>query len=67
MRALVMDLAREGLSKPQIYELLEAFLLQLRMQADYRETDEETVLDIMDALNGWCHPSAELIPDEPIR
>jgi hypothetical protein len=65
-RALIGDLAHEGLTKPQIYELLEKFVLQLRLRTDYRDVDEELVLDIMDALNGWCHPSAELLPDEPI-
>ena len=63
LRAVVQDLAREGLAKPQIYEMLETLLLQLRMQPDYRESDEEIVLDVMDALNGWCHPSAEVLPD----
>jgi hypothetical protein len=63
LRALVQDLAREGLTKPQIYETLETFLGHLRTQADNRESDEELVLDIMDALTGWCHPSSELLPD----
>jgi hypothetical protein len=63
LRALVQELAREGLTKPQIYETLETFLGRLRTQADHRESDEELVLDFMDALTGWCHPSAELLPD----
>ena len=63
LRALVQDLGRAGLTKPQIYEMLETFRVQMRRQADYREADEEILLDIMDALNGWCHPSAELLPD----
>lgn len=67
LRALIQDLAREGITKPQIYQLLESLLLQSRMRADFGETEEESLLDIMDALEGWCHPSAELLPDEPIR
>jgi hypothetical protein len=66
LRALVEDLAREGSSKTQIYKLLERFLAQLRSRHDFRETEEEAVLDVMDALTGWCHSSAELLPDKPM-
>jgi hypothetical protein len=34
LRAVVQDLAREGLTKPQIYELLETLRAQLRMYAE---------------------------------
>jgi hypothetical protein len=62
LRALAQELAREGLTKAQVYQLFESFLVQLRKRADFRESDEEIVLDIMDALTVWCHPSAELLP-----
>jgi hypothetical protein len=52
LRAVVKDLAREGFTKPQINELLERLRVQLRMQADYRESDEELILDIMDNWMG---------------
>ena len=67
LRGLVEDLAREGIAKPQIYQLLESLLSQLRMRADFSQTAEESILDVMDALDGWCHPSAKLLPDEPVR
>jgi len=35
----------------------------LRTWPDYRETDEDAVLDVMDALTGWCHPDAQLLAD----
>jgi len=47
LRALVQDLAREGIARDQIYELLEKFVLRLRTQPDYRETEEEAVLDVI--------------------
>jgi hypothetical protein len=63
LRTLVADLAREGCGKPEILELLENFVVQQRTRADYREKDEEAVMDVLDALNGWCHPVAELLPE----
>jgi hypothetical protein len=60
LRSLVLDLSREGQAKTKIYELLENFVIQLRTRPDHRESDEDPVLDVMDALSGWCHPDAEL-------
>jgi hypothetical protein len=67
LRALVQDLVHEGSVKTEIYELLEKFLLQLRGKGDFHGTDEGMVLDVMDALTGWCHASAELLPAKPTR
>jgi hypothetical protein len=67
LRALVEDLGREGNTRTEIYGMLEKFLVQLRTQPDFAEGDEEAVLDVMDALAGWCHPSAELLPEKPAR
>jgi hypothetical protein len=58
---LVEDLARAGSSKTAIYGLLENVLVQLRTGPNFRERDEEAV---MDALGGWCHPGA-LLPEQP--
>ena len=67
LRALVTDLAREGRSKAEIIESLEDFLVRHRTGADYREKDEEALLDVLDALHGWCHPASELLPEPPGR
>jgi len=64
LRAVVLDLAREGQSKAAIYERLLAFQPLRRTQNDYRDADEDTLTDVMDALTGWCHPSAELLPEQ---
>jgi hypothetical protein len=59
LRSLVLELAMERHTKAQILELLE----QLRACKDNSEADEEIVLDIMDAVPGWCHPTAALFSD----
>jgi hypothetical protein len=65
LRAAVLELSREGQTKAGIYELLEKCLLQLRARDD-REVAEDAVLDVMDALTGWCHGDVQLLPnDEP--
>src|SRR5260370_37487172 len=63
VRPLVVKMSSEGQSKASIYESLEQFLVELRGRANYSEGDEELVLGVMDALTGWCHPDARLLPD----
>lgn len=67
LRGLVQELAREGSTKAAIHGLLEKSLMQLRTRPDFRESDEDAVLDVLDALTGWCHPGAELLPNKPVR
>lgn len=62
LRSLVGELGREQHTREQIYEQLEQLLLRLR--ASGREAEEEAVLEIMDALTGWCHPDARLLPED---
>jgi hypothetical protein len=63
VRALVLKVSSEGHSKASIYEALEQFLVELRGRANHSEGDEELVLGVMDALTGWCHADARLLPD----
>jgi len=63
LRALVLDLAKEGRNKAELYGLMEAVLAQLRAR-QAREDREAAVLNVMDALTGWCHPAARLLPDD---
>lgn len=65
LRALVGDLAREGHGKADVLELFENIVVQQRTGADFRDKDEEAMLDVLDALRGWCHPAAELLPEQP--
>jgi hypothetical protein len=64
LRLAVVDLSRNGYTKEQIYGFLERLVLDLRARDDYRESAEDTVLDVMDALTGWCHPEARLLSDD---
>ncbi len=64
LRSLIRELSREGHAKAQIYQMFEEFLPRLRRRDDYRESEDEILLDVMDALTGWCHPEARLSPGE---
>jgi hypothetical protein len=67
LRAAVTSLGAEGHSKAAIYQLLEQLLLDLRADGATAEQDEELVLDVLDAVSGWCHPTARLLADdEPV-
>jgi hypothetical protein len=61
------ELGREGTTKGEIYDMLEKYLVRLRTQSDFAESDEDALLNVLDALSGWCHPSAELLPEKPIQ
>jgi hypothetical protein len=63
LRALVQELTSEGWSRDEIYNSLEECLLQLRQSSNYRDSDENVLTDVMDALTGWCHSNAQLFPD----
>ena len=60
LRAVVLELAAEGIAKPEIYSRLEKFLIERRLREEHSESDEEALLDVLDALSGWCHPTAQL-------
>jgi hypothetical protein len=63
LRALVLDLAKEGRTKAELCGLLETLLIRLRAREGV-EDREDAVLNVMDALTGWCHPDARLLPDD---
>jgi hypothetical protein len=63
LRNLALELSGEGLPRAEVYALFERFLLDLRAR-EQPESDQEIVMDVMDALTGWCHPSAQLLTDE---
>jgi hypothetical protein len=62
---LVLELHHEGHSKAEIYSLLDNFLVHLRQAESYRDSDEDVLLDVLDALTCWCHPDAQLLSDSP--
>jgi hypothetical protein len=63
LRAAVEGLSAQGHPKADVYTSLEQLLHRLRSQGG-RGGHEEVVLDIMDALTGWCHPNARLLPED---
>jgi hypothetical protein len=52
---LVKSWRREGYSKEEIYDSLIQFIDELRRSPTDREADEDIVMEVMDALTGWCH------------
>ncbi len=62
LRAQVTTLNQEGKAKAEIVESLERLVLRLRGEG--RPQDEELVLDVLDALGGWCHPSHHLLLED---
>jgi hypothetical protein len=62
MRSLVLDIAKQGYSKEAICDALEKLVLSLRENPG-DDAAVELVLDTLDALTGFCHPSARLLPD----
>jgi hypothetical protein len=64
LRSLVHELHGQGRNKAEIYELLENYLVEMRTQPGHAEPDEDVLLDVMDALTGWCHPDVRLLPDD---
>jgi hypothetical protein len=60
LQQLALDLTAEGYSPPAVLELFEAFRAVL--QSSHRQAEEDLVLETMDAIVGWCSPSARLFP-----
>ena len=64
LRAVVLELTAEGTAKPEVYSRLEKFLIERRLREEHLESDEEALLDVLDALSGWCHPAAQLLVNQ---
>jgi len=58
LHAEVVQLRAEGHGKDELLSTLEKCVMQLR--AANREKDEDTVLEVMDYLAGWCSPQMEI-------
>ena len=58
LRALVTNLLAEAQTQPAILELFETARKQLRQAG--RERDEDTIMEAMDFLAGWCSPHMDL-------
>lgn len=61
---LVRQLAAEGHAKKEILSEFERFVLAIRERPDFIDSEQDILLDVMDALVGWCHPAYWLLPDQ---
>jgi hypothetical protein len=66
LRRLVEDLGREGSTRTEMSRLFEDYLERVRAHPESHKGDEDAILDVLDALTGWCHPGAELLPEKPV-
>jgi hypothetical protein len=57
---LTKSLLSEGRSKPELIEAISAIRDRLTAEDAWRECDEDSFVNVMDALHGWCHPSSRL-------
>jgi hypothetical protein len=60
LRRAIEELAAEGLGRDGVIQLLEELLVAVRAQTPLREGQEDAILDAMDGIYGWCHPSAQI-------
>lgn len=60
LKDLAIQFSAEGKSEPEIYKIFEDCILQMRTMNTYKESDEEMVMEVLDAITGWCHPEARL-------
>jgi hypothetical protein len=67
LNALVLEFSAKGRSKAEIYKIFEDFVINLRQSDKYREADEARIMEVMDSLTDWCHPSVRLLPDEKVQ
>ena len=65
LNSLILKLSAEGHKKAEILKIFENYAICLRKKD--REPDEDLLMEVMDALVGWCHPSARLLPDEELE
>ncbi len=61
LRALALHLSAQGQDKETIIERFEMTREELR-QAN-READEDSLMDVLDCLVGWCSPEMKLLAD----
>jgi hypothetical protein len=62
LRQTILDLAQEGHSKEEIMYAMDHLLDHVReVHSGAESAHEDRILEVMDALTGWCHPKARLL------
>ena len=64
LRRVVRERALAGRTAAEISHELESLLVRLRGEPTAGDADEELLLDLLDAIAGWCHPTAALFADQ---
>ncbi len=62
LRAAVIELRRAGHTQSELSDWLNELLAVVR-QGDLPAAAEDPILDTLDAVVGWCHPTARLFPE----
>ena len=61
LRETILALKQEGETKEEIYTAMNLLLDQVRKLHGGVDSDQEdTLLEIMDLIDGWCHPRHRL-------
>jgi hypothetical protein len=58
---IAFDLAANGLTQDEVYELFETVRARLRIEG--REAEEDRVMDVMDCICGWCSSDRKIFPN----
>ncbi len=58
---IVKKLKSNGLSQLEVYFIFEEY--QHFLQNEYRENDEDTLIEVMALIYGWCPPSIRLFDE----
>jgi hypothetical protein len=53
-----------GRAKAEIMDAIIETRERLRAENSWREIDEDGFVNVLDAMTGWCHPSAWLCPPD---
>ena len=62
LRQTILDLAKEGHSKEEIMDAMDHLLEHVReVHSSAESAEEDMILEVMDALTGWCHPKSRLL------
>ncbi len=54
IREFIVELRKEGISKEELYDELQ------NLRSKLNDEQEDTILEVMDFLVGWCVPSLRI-------
>lgn len=63
LEKLARELRDGGMPRAELYALFDA--ARGRHASDPDESAYDEILEVMDLISGWCHPSRAIDPDPP--